>query len=58
MRDDNAEDMISIFGLDLTRPIQLKTWVCKLCSLDNQGVICSNCKRVYNQADPECFLKE
>ena len=58
MREDQPEDMISIFGLDLTSPIQLKTWVCKVCSLDNQGVICNECKKMYNQADPDCFLKE
>jgi len=58
MREDQPEDMISIFGLDLTSPIQLKTWVCKVCSIDNQGVICSGCCKMYNHADPDCFLKD
>ena len=55
---DAPEDMISIFGLDLTKSIQLKTWVCKVCELDNQVVICANCKKMYNRADPDCFLKD
>ena len=53
-----GEDMISNKGIDFTKPIQLKTWVCKVCELDNLGVICSECKKMYNQVDPDCFLKE
>jgi len=54
----DAEDMVSTFGVDFTEPIKLKTWVCKVCELDNLGVICSECKKMYNHADPDCFLKE
>jgi len=54
----NAEDMVFNRGVDFTKPIQLKTWVCKVCVLDNLGVICSECKKMYNHADPDCFLKE
>jgi len=58
MRDDYPEDMVLNQGVDFTKPIQLKTWVCKVCSLDNQGTICENCKKMYNHADPDCFLKD
>ncbi len=57
MIEEVHEDMILNQGVDFTKPIQLKTWVCKTCEIDNQGVICSNCKNMYNQADPNCFLK-
>ena len=57
-RDDYPEDIILNQGIDFTKPIQLKTWVCKVCSLDNQGVICENCKKMYNHVDPDCFLKD
>lgn len=58
VRFEEAEEMIQNQGVDFNNAIQLKTWVCKACSLDNQGVICGECKRMYNRADPECFLKE
>ena len=58
MRDDYPEDMVFNKGVDFTKPIQLKTWVCKVCSINNQGVICSECCKMYNQVDPDCFLKE
>jgi len=35
-----------------------KTWICKVCKLDNKGVICSECKKMYNPADPDCELKD
>ena len=35
-----------------------KTWICKACKLDNEGVICSECKKMYNPADPDCELKD
>jgi len=38
--------------------IRPKTWICKKCKLDNNGVICSECKRMYNSADPYCELKD
>lgn len=38
--------------------IKLKTWHCKICKLDNQGVICSECKKWWNPADPDCYIKE
>ncbi len=35
-----------------------KTWICKKCKLDNNGVICSECKRWWNPADPMCDFKD
>ncbi len=45
--------------LDESNPIMIgKAWVCKVCKLDNMGVICSECKKMYNPADPDCELKD
>ena len=38
--------------------IKGKPWICKKCDLDNNGVICGECKKMYNQADPDCTLKD
>lgn len=38
--------------------IRGKPWICKKCKLDNNGVICSECKRMFNPADPYCELKD
>ena len=57
MNVDESEYM-SVINDEIDGKIKLKTWVCKVCSIDNQGVICSECCKMYNQADPDCFLKE
>jgi len=45
--------------LDESNPIMIgKAWICKVCKLDNMGVICSECKKMYNPADPDCELKD
>jgi len=45
--------------LDSSHPIMIgRAWVCKACKLDNMGVICSECKKMYNPADPDCELKD
>ena len=45
--------------LDDSNPIMIgKAWICKVCKLDNMGVICSECKKMYNPADPDCELKD
>lgn len=54
----NESEYMSVINDEIDGKIKLKTWVCKVCSLDNQGVICSECHKMYNQADPDCFLKE
>ena len=54
---DESEYM-SVISDEIDGKIKLKTWVCKVCSINNQGVICSECHKMYNQADPDCFLKE
>lgn len=38
--------------------IKGRTWICKKCELDNNGVICSECKRMFNPADPMCDFKD
>ncbi len=38
--------------------IKGKPWICKKCNLDNNGVICSECKRMFNTADPYCEFKD
>ena len=38
--------------------IKGRDWICKACKLDNKGVICSECKKMYNPADPNCELKD
>ena len=50
---------IETIVLDESNPIIIgKAWVCKVCKLDNMGVICSECKKMYNPADPDCELKD
>ena len=45
--------------LDESHPIIIgRAWICKACKLDNMGVICSECKKMYNPADPDCELKD
>ena len=38
--------------------IKGRIWICKKCELDNNGVICSECKRMFNPADPMCDFKD
>jgi len=43
--------------LDQSHPVIIgKAWICKTCKLDNMGVICSECKKMYNPVD--CELKD
>ncbi len=35
-----------------------RVWFCKVCKLDSAGVICYECKKMYNPADPDCELKD
>jgi len=43
--------------LDESHPVIIgKAWICKACKLDNMGVICSECKKMYNPVD--CELKD
>lgn len=56
---DNKEVHIEAqYGFDgKIKDVELPTWRCKKCNIDNKGVICSECKTWYNQADPDCELK-
>jgi len=38
--------------------IKGRIWICKKCELDNNGVICSECKRMFNPADSMCDFKD
>jgi len=50
---------IETIMLDSSHPIMIgRAWVCKACKLDNMGVICSECKRMFNPADPDCEYKD
>ncbi len=45
--------------LDESQPKMIgRAWICKACKLDNMGVICSECKRMFNPADPDCEYKD
>lgn len=45
--------------LDESHPVLIgRAWICKACKLDNMGVICSECKRMFNPADPDCEYKD
>ncbi len=39
-------------------PFELRTWHCKACNVFTDGVICPECKKMYNTADPDCELKD
>lgn len=50
---------IETIVLDESNPVMIgKAWICKVCDLNNMGVICSECKKMYNPADPDCELKD
>jgi len=48
----------SVMPIELHPKMIGRAWICKACNLDNMGVICSECKKMYNPADPDCELKE
>ena len=54
----DEEEYMSIINQKIDGKIKGKPWICKKCDLDNNGVICSECKRMYNPADPYCELKD
>jgi hypothetical protein len=53
---DEAQEVEGII-FNKNGEVKLPIWHCKECNLDNQGVICGECKMWYNQTDPNCRLK-